>query len=135
MKKITIPKLKKQAWTEFSKYIRLRDCLKTTGDKTRGKCFTCEEVFTFKQLQAGHFIDGRGGSVLFHEDLVHGQCSGCNVFKHGNKDAYTPKMIEIYGLERVEEFWRLKNKPHQWTREELIFIKDKYQKLNKVLDK
>jgi hypothetical protein len=130
-KRKSISKLKKEAWEQFSKYIRLRDCLVTMGSKEQGRCFTCGKVYPFKSLQAGHFIDGRNASVLFDEDLVHAQCVGCNIYKSGNKDEYTPKMIELYGLEKVQEFWQKKNQVHQWRQEELEQIKNEYKELYK----
>lgn len=131
MRKKSISFLKKDAWKWFSKYIRLRDALLTTGTKERVKCFTCDREIEIEKSQAGHFIDGRGASVLFHEDLVHTQCYGCNVSKSGNKDAYTPRMIGLYGLKKVEEFWLLKNEVHQWTQEELEGIRDEYKETYK----
>lgn len=126
IKKVDKSKLKKAAWKAFSRYIRLRDCLVTTGTKTHAKCVTCGRVYSFNELDAGHFIDGRGGSVLFDEDLVNAQCQGCNRFKHGNKDAYTPFMIKRYGLKKVEEFWALKNQIKSWSIEELEEIRKYY---------
>ena len=126
-RKETIPKLKKKAWTEFSKYIRLRDCIKTTSTPDRGKCFTCDREYPFKQLQAGHFVDGRSATILFHEELVNAQCYSCNIHKSGNKDSYTPKMIHKFGLKKVEEFWVLAKQTHKWTKEELKDIRKKYK--------
>jgi len=129
MRKRTIPQLKKAAWTEFSKYIRLRDCLATTGTAERGKCFTCDRVYPFGKLQASHFVDGRGATILFDEEAVHAACYGCNVMKSGNKDEYTPRMIKKYGLKKVEEMWIRKKQTHKWQTEELIGIRDKYRDL------
>ena len=59
----THKQLSKKAWDAFSLFIRLRDCLKTTGAKEYGVCFTCGRKYAFKALQAGHFVRGRGGAV------------------------------------------------------------------------
>jgi len=126
-KRKTVPKAKESAWGWFSKYIRIRDCVETTGSKEYGKCFTCDKVYPFKSLQAGHFIDGRGASILFEEDLVHAQCYACNVMKSGNKDAYTPKMIQKHGLKKVKEFWAQKNETHRWSVDELEYIENVYK--------
>lgn len=127
LKKDSIAWHKNRAWKAFSKYIRLRDCLVTMGSKEYGKCITCEREYPLTKLQAGHFIDGRSASILFDEEIVNAQCYGCNVMKAGNKDSYTPIMIEKYGLKKVEEFWRKKHIVHQWQRDELIEIKKKYE--------
>jgi hypothetical protein len=128
VKKKSITKLKKDAWDMFSKYIRTRDCLEDGGTTEHGMCFTCGKVYPFKQLQAGHFVDGRTKPVLFNEDIVHSQCMQCNVFKKGNKDEYTPKMISIWGVDKVMEFLELRhNKDKTWRREELEEIYIKYK--------
>ena len=38
----TVSKLKRECDTLFSRFVRLRDCLETTGTKENGKCFTCD---------------------------------------------------------------------------------------------
>lgn len=119
--------IKKEAWSWFSKYIRLRDCLITMGSKKQGKCFTCNKVFDFNKLQAGHFIDGRGNAVLFEEDLVHSQCIQCNYFKHGNKEAYEPRMLELYGKAKVDEFRQLRFTTKEYSREDYERIRDYYK--------
>lgn len=127
IKKPSVSKLKKEAWILFSKYIRTRDCLATTGNTEYGKCVTCDKTYPFNQLQASHFVDGRTKPVLFNEDIVYAGCMGCNVFKKGNKDAYTPFMIEKYGTEKVLEFLELRhNKDKVWTVEELEEVIQKY---------
>lgn len=65
---------KNRAWKWFSLYIRARDCIKTTGSISRGKCVTCGKEFNFKDLQAGHFVQGRNNAVLFNELGVNAQC-------------------------------------------------------------
>jgi len=121
--------LKKKAWSMFSKYIRLRDCLLTTGTKERGVCFTCGRTYTFEQLQAGHFVGGRLNSILFLEDNVHAQCVKCNMFLHGNIMEYLPRMIELYGQKRVDELKSLRNKEKKWAIGELESIYLEYKTL------
>ena len=52
--RITKSKLKKIAWKEFSSYIRLKQCIKTTGEIDTGICYTCGRTFSIDKLQAGH---------------------------------------------------------------------------------
>lgn len=101
-KKLNNPKrLKRLAWKAFSDFIRLRDALKTTGTREIGICITCDQEVPFSSFQAGHFLGGRKGDVLFDEQYVNGQCVTCNVFLRGNYVMYTIKMIGRYGLEEV----------------------------------
>ena len=76
-------KAKERAWKAFSDWVRLRDCLATTGTRDYGICITCSERGDpswkpYKELQAGHAVGGRGNAVLFHEQLVNAQCGYCN---------------------------------------------------------
>ncbi len=97
VKKPTLSKLKKQAWVLFSQYIRMRDCLKTTGCASFGLCITCGKRYHIKLLQAGHFISGRHNANLFSEKGTHAQCYNCNINLRGNTLEYRRKIIEMYG--------------------------------------
>ena len=107
MAKTERQKAKEKAWSAFSKYIRLRDCIITTDTTYEGICVTCNRLYPFKQTQAGHFIPGRNNAVLFREDMVHLQCAGCNLNpprgKGGNLIKYWPFMENTYGRERVDK--------------------------------
>jgi hypothetical protein len=97
--KVTHPstkKLKKDLWVIFSKYIRLRDCLKTTGTKDNGKCFTCNRLVKIHECDAGHFISRTYNSTLFNEKNVHLQCKKCNAFG-GNVLEYRRQIVKMYG--------------------------------------
>jgi hypothetical protein len=112
--------LKKKAWKLMSQYVRLRDCLKTTGGTRIGRCYTCDKKYPFAELQAGHLIDGRCGEMFLDERGIRAQCSGCNVWKHGNKEIYIPKFIDENGRELYEELCREKRTPKRWTVQELL---------------
>jgi hypothetical protein len=95
--KQTTAALKRKLWPPFSLFIRMRDCLKTTGCKDWGLCITCGKRYHIKLLQAGHFIPGRHNSNLFSEKGVHAQCYNCNINLRGNTLVYRRKIIEMYG--------------------------------------
>lgn len=107
-KKSETKKAKDKAWIAFSKYIRTRDCLRFTGDPDNGVCVTCWRTYPFKELQAGHFIDGRGNSVLFDERLVYSQCYGCNIGRNGSYIEYFVFMEKEWGRDKIDEFRALK---------------------------
>ena len=96
-KKPSIRSLKKKAWGLFSRYIRLRDCLRTTGSPEYGECFSCDASLPFNQLQAGHFIAGRHHANLFSERGVQAQCRVCNIVKHGQQLEFRRQLIKLYG--------------------------------------
>jgi hypothetical protein len=127
-KKQSVSSLKKKVWTLFSEYIRLRDCLETTGCLTRGRCVTCGRIFPFKSLQAGHFLAGRGGENLFDERGCHAQCVGDNVFKHGDIENYYPYMLKRYGQDVIDELKQEKRTPKRWTVPDLEKEKESIQK-------
>lgn len=121
--------MKGEAWKAFSDYIRLRDCLKTTKSRIRCICVTCRGVFAYENIQPGHAIAGRNNSILLHPDIVHGQCSGCNMT--GQYARYSIYMIETYGMEKWKEFIALSKetrpmKEWQW--------KEEYEKYNRLKD-
>ena len=66
-------------------------------------CVTCGSV---KDLQAGHFVQGRRHSILFNLKNVHAQCELCNMYQGGELIEYTLFMIEKYGIETIEELMR-----------------------------
>ena len=96
-KKPKLGKLKKECWVLFSRYIRLRDCSRTTGCNSFGLCITCGKRYHFKLLQAGHFIAGRHNANLFSEEGTHAQCYNCNINLHGNTLEYRRQIMKLYG--------------------------------------
>lgn len=105
----SLKRAKDKAWAAFSVYIRTRDCLRFTGDPTRGMCVTCKRPYPFKQLQAGHFISGRNNAVLFDDRQVYSQCYGCNVGRGGAHVEYFVFMEEEWGRDKIDEFRAQKN--------------------------
>ncbi len=101
--KMTVSKMKKKVWTEFSKYIRTRDCLRTTGCSSWGLCVSCGKRYHFKLLQAGHFLPGRHNATLFYERGCHAQCFYCNMRLYGNTLSYMDALIKLYGEGIIEE--------------------------------
>ena len=102
MKKQTVSSLKKKVWAIFSQYIRLRDCLKTTGSPKYGECISCSKTYEFHRLDAGHFVPKRGANY-FSEGGVNAQCRHCNSYLHGNQLGYRRGLVELYGEEVVKE--------------------------------
>jgi hypothetical protein len=136
---VKLKNAKKRAWDAFSRYIRLRDALKTTSTKTHLKCISCEKVYpAFGKpcAQAGHLIPGRGNAVLIDERFVNGQCYNCNVNLKGNWVPYRRKMVEWYGEEAVKEVEdhrkdTVQRKVYEWLEIEKEY-KEKYNKLNEI---
>ena len=87
---------KNTAWRNFSRYIRLRDSLATTGTTDYCKCVTCGNVVSKSYLEAGHAFPGRTNGILFDEDLVYGQCRHCNRAREGEEQAFRIFLVQLH---------------------------------------
>jgi len=135
-KKSPLKLAKDKAWTAFSKYIRLRDSLRTTGTIDRCICVTCGREFpSFGKgcIHAGHWLGGRHGLNLFSEQGCHAQCMGCNMIGAGQQVKYTAFMLEHYGHEVMDRIVRTANTPYKWTVDELEEIERKYTAMTEQL--
>lgn len=126
--------LKKKAWDLFALYVKLRDA-NTDGICT---CCTCGKELEFDSgdCQAGHFVSGRGGSVLFNEKVVHAQCSICNLWKGGEQGKYLLFMKKKYGLfdGDIEELLYMKNACVKFSDADMLdLIKNFYSLINMTL--
>ena len=111
----SIKSLKKTCWKWFSLYRRL-----LYADKNgMVRCVTCGVRKHYKEIQASHFVDGRGNAVLFNEDLVYPACYRCNVCLHGNKVKYTLFMLTKHSPEEIKYFESLRYKVRKFTVAEL----------------
>jgi len=84
-------------WKNFSRYIRLRDAINTTGTMTHARCITCGAMLPIEDLQAGHMIPGRTNGILFDETMVFAQCYACNVDGGGEKQMFKQIMVQRHG--------------------------------------
>lgn len=136
-KKTERQKAKDNAWAAFSRYIRTRDCLRFTGFADQGMCVTCKVFKPFKELQAGHFISGRGNAVLFDERLVYSQCYQCNgnppFGKGGNYVEYFRFMLDEVGLEKIDEFRAIKGSTVQYKIHDFNELEEKFKEKTKEL--
>ena len=119
--------IKRRAWEAFSKFIRTRDCLKTTGCPDWGLCITCQKRYHIKLLQAGHFIPGRHNANLFSEKGCHAQCYNCNINLRGNILEYRRKIIEMYGGSYDEILEKENRKIHKYSIEDLTNLEKEYK--------
>lgn len=126
-KRRSISSAKAATWKVFSRYIRLRDCLYSTGSLEYGECFTCDATLEFNQLQAGHFIPGRHNANLFSEKGVHSQCRACNILRHGMPLEYRRQVIELYGTGADEELEQEARETKKFTVQELDDLRYYYE--------
>lgn len=136
-KKTDRQRAKEGAWRAFSTYIRTRDCIRFSGDPEWGMCVTCKKACSFKELQAGHFIPGRGNSVLFDERIVYSQCYGCNgnppFGKGGNYIEYFVFMEGEWGRIMIDEFRALKHQTKIYKTYDFIALEAEFKEKTKSL--
>lgn len=115
----TLSDYENEAKKSFQKFIRLRDAGKP--------CISCYKHKEF--YDGGHFKKAEIYSgVIFHEMNCHAQCRKCNRFLNGNELNYRKGLIMRYGEEYANFVEDLANSTRikKYTREELIYIKKKY---------
>lgn len=134
-------RIKATAWKYFSKYIRIKECIETTGSREYGKCCDCGLIKSFSNLDAGHCVPGRGDSILFIEDNVHIQCHSCNRSSKtktrphdGISPGYYLYMVERYGEKKVTELVQMKFMIGKLSTQDLVDIKNKYKDKVKELE-
>lgn len=125
---------KTKCWDLFSRVIRYRDCLATTGNISWGKCYTCDKLHAFSALQAGHFVQGRRNAYLFDRRAVHSQCMACNVFLHGNWPVYLANMKRDYGEKVTQELIDMYTN-HEPKQFKVYELQEMYDKLKQELKK
>lgn len=129
-KKITVSNMKKDAWEQFSRWVRLHE----SDENGMVKCVTCPKVAHWKTMQAGHFIPGRHNSILFDERGCHSQCYACNCgWLKGNPRKYNKYMLEVYGQDVIDELEALDTVNKQFKVYELEAIFEAYRDLNRQL--
>lgn len=120
----TIAQLKKDLTKAFNRYIRFRD-----SSDGYFVCICCDKPLPVSQMHAGHFIPSTYSATRFDPDNVHGQSSGCNLFKRGNLTEYRPRLIAKIGKERVEALEARRHDLWKPSREDLEELIAKYTAL------
>jgi NAD-dependent SIR2 family protein deacetylase len=124
---------KATAWKNFSRYIKARDALETTGGLEYCKCITCGQVKPIAEMDAGHMIGGRRAGILFDESIVFAQCQTCNRTNGGEYQAFKREMIERNGEEWYAEKERQKTTVVHATDESYELISKLYLEKYKAL--
>lgn len=123
---------KSDAWREFSRYIRVKECIKARGLPFVGYCITCGRPFHIRYLQAGHCPDfaGRGNLKLFCVKVVFPQCRECNEIKNGDVKKYRKVLLKKYSQEYIDKLKRVCRKTVKLDYDRLAVI---YKKKTKEL--
>lgn len=127
-KKKTLGQEKEATQKVVNRYIRERD---------KGKpCISCG--CTDKPLQAGHLWPvSTYDSIRFDVDNIHGQCSWCNCWQHGNQANYLLNLPDRIGQKRTDELIekakQSRTSGYKYSRDELSQIKGEFmQKIREL---
>lgn len=129
-RKRKVSSLKKKLWDIVSKYVRLRDCILTTGTKFEGLCISCGVKKNLENADAGHFISRTDKALCYDERNIHFQCKRCNGPLRGNFPGYYNGLKHRYGdgfanlLLDIHE----KSTVNQWKAFELEELIETYSK-------
>jgi hypothetical protein len=110
-RKSDLGKAKRTLWDDwFAPYIKARD---------GNVCFTCGQVVTGGDLQAGHMFPGRTGALLFDPLVVKSQCSDCNRGKRGCTAVFIARYIALHGTGQFEVVVARTSRDMQWRTHEI----------------
>lgn len=125
----SLSKLKAKVWKLCSEYVR-----KSAADwRGYATCVTCGKKDLWKNLQAGHFIQGRHSAILFDIRGIHPQCYRCNVPLHGNLIPYYEYMLRKYGQPTIDDLKLRDKETKKFTRSELELLKTAFEEKLKLV--
>lgn len=93
-------------------WVKKRDSIE--GETRKGYCHTCGTLTEGGDFQAGHWypFSTCGALLKYHPWNIHGQCGfKCNINRNHQQKMgveYTLKMIQMYGIEKVEYLKKMK---------------------------
>lgn len=83
VKKVSLPKLKKELDRVFSLFIRQRDA---SPYSDLGRCSTCPHIAPWKDMDCGHYQPRQDLATRWEEKNCHLQCKSCNGFRGGEPE-------------------------------------------------
>ena len=127
--------LRKEAQTQFNRYIRFRDQIAGHGCICCGRPLNWNSGKPGGDVDAGHYLS-RGASIelAFDERNVNAQAKSCNRPGGTTRAQFRDGMIDRYGVDVVDEL----EGPHELTQlrhDDLRAIRDKYRKMANGLSK
>ena len=107
----------------FSVFVRLSGANKIHYTK----CFTCEKVLHWREIQCGHFQSRRYYSTRFHELNCKPQCYGCNIGLSGNQYTFGVNLDKLHGQGTADSMVRLSKEVKKFTSEEMMALITQYE--------
>lgn len=130
-KSLSLSNLRERAWDMLSAYIRLSHA------DHRGfcACYTCGAQQHWKEMHAGHAIDGRRNAVLLDDEIVKPQCPRCNVALDGNHPVFTAKLIRQHGAAWWNSKLAASRKPKKYYRADLEQFIEAHRTRIRIIEK
>lgn len=128
----TLSEYEKEAKVFFQHWIRIRDNSKGYD------CISCGAKITIPTSDGSHYYNANQFSgLIFDETNCHASCQKCNRFEGGRLLDYREGLISRYGIEYLNTLESKKEigRNYKYTKQELIEIRNKYQKLVAELKK
>ncbi len=91
------------------------------------KCYTCDNIVHWTQLDCGHFRRRKHLSTRWHTKNCKPQCKVCNQQKDGNEKVFAENLTAEYGGDIVGELTRLSLKERKWSCHELKEMIKEYE--------
>ena len=114
-------RLKAKAWRLFSEYVRQKGADRDGFNE----CFTCRARFHWTKMNASHLFHGR---LDYDPRNVRASCIRCNLYLHGNLNAYAVRVIQEEGLAAYEAIELSANTHKGYELIDLEQIIEKYSK-------
>ena len=106
----------------FSHYLRQ----KYADDNGDVKCYTCDAVMSWKELQCGHYYSRGSQATRWDEKDCRPQCYSCNVGKNGNYPVFAERLRDEIGDDGMDELKRLSHATSKFSRPDLLDLIHKY---------
>lgn len=119
------------AWKWFSHWVRLSNA----DENGMVKCFTCDNVKHWTEMDAGHFMSRRHNSTFINELNVKNQCSSCNRWLNGNSGVFAVNLDKLHGQGTAESLIELSKKTVNYSESDWKELSDKYRLKVKELEK
>jgi hypothetical protein len=122
------------AWKAFSRYIRLRDAIRTTGTTSSVVCFTCGKTIPRAESQAGHIVSRAYHAALYNPQVVFAQCPKCNLWFEGNHILGFLNLIDMVGFQQALSIVRGAIQPLPISSEDLVDIEEGCDIASEILE-
>lgn len=98
-------------------------------------CVTCGKQDHWKLMQGGHWISRTWTVHKVCEENIHPQCVSCNKYRPERvADDYTMYMVDMYGIDWVEDMVRAKHEICKRPRQEITDLKDELKARTKEME-